>query len=120
MLSELRCPVHQLVINSKETISPITRLYQCEQFLFHFLVSIAEFGLYIPVSIITKTLVGSDAYEGNVMEYTANDDELMVRAIIDENSVEPLKYALLQSFDGLDISTVDLWEEDDDEMELPF
>ena len=79
-----------------------------------------EFGLYIPVSIITKTLVGSDAYEGNVMEYTANDDELMVRAIIDENSVEPLKYALLQSFDGLDISTVDLWEEDDDEMELPF
>lgn len=72
-----------------------------------------EFGLYVPVGVIMKTLVNSDSYQGNMMEFALNDDELIIRAIIDEDCIEPFKYALLQSFDGVEIETVDLWDNEE-------
>lgn len=61
-----------------------------------------ELGLYVPMEILMKTLVGSKYYAGNLL--TMNTDALDCIVLHAEaNRMEPLLYALRQAFPNLDI-----------------
>ena len=61
-----------------------------------------EFGLYIPMNILMKTLVGSRYYDGNLLSMNTDDPECIVLHA-EANRMEPLLYALRQSFPNLEI-----------------
>ena len=61
-----------------------------------------EFGLYIPMNILMKTLVGSRYYDGNLLTMNTDDPECIVLHA-EANRVEPLLYALRQAFPNLDV-----------------
>jgi hypothetical protein len=61
-----------------------------------------EFGLYIPMNILMKTLVGSRYYDGNLLSMNTDDPECIVLHA-EANKMEPLLYALRQAFPNLQI-----------------
>ena len=61
-----------------------------------------EFGLYIPMNILMKTLVGSRYYDGNLLTMNTDDSECIVLHA-EANTMEPLLYALQQAFPNLEI-----------------
>ena len=61
-----------------------------------------EFGLYIPMNILMKTLVGSRYYDGNLFSMNTDDPECIVLHA-EANTMEPLLYALRQAFPNLEI-----------------
>ena len=61
-----------------------------------------EFGLYIPMNILMKTLVGSRYYDGNLLSMNTDDPECIVLHA-EANTMEPLLYALRQAFPNLEI-----------------
>ena len=61
-----------------------------------------EFGLYIPMNILMKTLVGSRYYDGNLLTMNTDDPECIVLHA-EANTMEPLLYALRQAFPNLKI-----------------
>ena len=61
-----------------------------------------EFGLYIPMNILMKTLVGSRYYDGNLLSMNTDDPECIVLHA-EANTMEPLLYALRQVFNNLEI-----------------
>ena len=61
-----------------------------------------EFGLYIPMNILMKTLVGSRYYDGNLLTMNTDDPECIVLHA-EANTMEPLLYALQQAFPNLEI-----------------
>ena len=61
-----------------------------------------EFGLYIPMNILMKTLVGSRYYDGNLLMMNTDDPECIVLHA-EANTMEPLLYALRQAFPNLEI-----------------
>ena len=61
-----------------------------------------EFGLYIPMNILMKTLVGSRYYDGNLLSMNTDDPECIVLHA-EANKMEPLLYALRQAFPNLEI-----------------
>ena len=61
-----------------------------------------EFGLYIPMNILMKTLVGSRYYDGNLLTMNTDDSECIVLHA-EANTMEPLLYALRQAFPNLEI-----------------
>ena len=61
-----------------------------------------EFGLYIPMNILMKTLVGSRYYDGNLLTMNTDDPECIVLHA-EANKMEPLLYALRQAFPNLEI-----------------
>ena len=61
-----------------------------------------EFGLYIPMNILMKTLVGSRYYDGNLLSMNTDDPECIVLHA-EANKMEPLLYALRQVFNNLEI-----------------
>ena len=61
-----------------------------------------EFGLYIPMNILMKTLVGSRYYDGNLLSMNTDDPECIVLHA-EANRMEPLLYALRQAFPNLEI-----------------
>ena len=61
-----------------------------------------EFGLYIPMNILMKTLVGSRYYDGNLLTMNTDDPECIVLHA-EANTMEPLIYALRQAFPNLEI-----------------
>ena len=61
-----------------------------------------EFGLYIPMNILMKTLVGSRYYDGNLLTMNTDDPECIVLHA-EANTMEPLFYALRQAFPNLEI-----------------
>ena len=61
-----------------------------------------EFGLYIPMNILMKTLVGSRYYDGNLLTMNTDDPECIVLHA-EANTMEPLLYALRQAFPNLGI-----------------
>ena len=61
-----------------------------------------EFGLYIPMNILMKTLVGSRYYDGNLLTMNTDDPECIVLHA-EANKMEPLLYALQQAFPNLKI-----------------
>ena len=61
-----------------------------------------EFGLYIPMNIMMKTLVGSRYYDGNLLTMNTDDSECIVLHA-EANTMEPLLYALRQAFPNLKI-----------------
>ena len=61
-----------------------------------------EFGLYIPMNILMKTLVGSRYYDGNLLTMDTDDPECIVLHA-EANTMEPLLYALRQAFPNLEI-----------------
>jgi RNA polymerase sigma factor (sigma-70 family) len=61
-----------------------------------------EFGLYIPMNILMKTLVGSRYYDGNLLTMNTDDPECIVLHA-EANTMEPLLYALRKSFPDLNI-----------------
>ena len=61
-----------------------------------------EFGLYIPMNILMKTLVGSRYYDGNLLTMNTDDPECIVLHA-EANTMEPLLYALRQAFPNLEI-----------------
>ena len=61
-----------------------------------------EFGLYIPMNILMKTLVGSRYYDGNLLTMNTDDSECIVLHA-EANKMEPLLYALRQAFPNLEI-----------------
>ena len=61
-----------------------------------------EFGLYIPMNILMKTLVGSRYYDGNLLTMNTDDPECIVLHA-EANTMEPLLYALRQVFPNLEI-----------------
>jgi len=61
-----------------------------------------EFGLYIPMNILMKTLVGSRYYDGNLLSMNTDDPECIVLHA-EANTMEPLLYALQQAFPNLEI-----------------
>ena len=61
-----------------------------------------ELGLYVPMEILMKTLVGSEYYAGNLLTMnTDTPDSIVLHA--EANRMEPLLYALRQAFPNLDI-----------------
>ena len=61
-----------------------------------------EFGLYIPMNILMKSLVGSRYYDGNLLTMNTDDPECIVLHA-EANTMEPLLYALRQAFPNLEI-----------------
>ena len=61
-----------------------------------------DFGLYIPMNILMKTLVGSRYYDGNLLTMNTDDPECIVLHA-EANTMEPLLYALRQAFPNLEI-----------------
>ena len=61
-----------------------------------------EFGLYIPMNILMKTLAGSRYYDGNLLTMNTDDPECIVLHA-EANRIEPLLYALRQAFPNLEI-----------------
>lgn len=61
-----------------------------------------EFGLYIPMNILMKTLVGSRYYDGNLLSMNNDNPECIVLHA-EANKMEPLLYALRQAFPYLEI-----------------
>ena len=61
-----------------------------------------EFGLYIPMNILMKTLVGSRYYDGNLLSMNTDDPDCIVLHA-EANTMEPLLYALRQAFPNLEI-----------------
>ena len=61
-----------------------------------------EFGLYIPMNILMKTLVGSRYYDGNLLTMNTDDPECIVLHA-EANTMEPLLYALRKAFPNLEI-----------------
>ena len=61
-----------------------------------------EFGLYIPMNILMKTLVGSRYYDGNLLSMDTDNPECIVLHA-EANKMEPLLYALRQTFPNLEI-----------------
>lgn len=61
-----------------------------------------EFGLYIPMNILMKTLVGSRYYDGNLLTMNTDDPEC-IALHAEANTMEPLFYALQQAFPNLEI-----------------
>ena len=61
-----------------------------------------EFGLYIPMNILMKTLVGSRYYDGNLLSMNTDDPECIILHA-EANRMEPLLYALRQAFPNLEI-----------------
>ena len=61
-----------------------------------------EFGLYIPMNILMKSLVGSRYYDGNLLSMNTDDPECIILHA-EANRMEPLLYALRQAFPNLEI-----------------
>lgn len=62
-----------------------------------------ELGLYVPMSVLMKLLVGSIAYCGNILSMEQpSPDRLFIHA--EANNGYPLLYALRQCFDNLEIT----------------
>ena len=61
-----------------------------------------DFGLYIPMNILMKTLVGSRYYDGNLLSMNTDNPECIVLHA-EANKMEPLLYALRQVFNNLEI-----------------
>lgn len=58
-----------------------------------------EFGLYLPIMYLTENLVGSSAYEGNIMSCENNDsDRLELKVETNSNGARALKWALQREF----------------------
>ena len=58
-----------------------------------------EFGLYLPIMYLTENLVGSNAYEGNIMSCENNDfDGLELKVETNSNVPRALKCALQREF----------------------
>lgn len=58
-----------------------------------------EFGLYLPMMYLTENLVGSNAYEGNIMSCENNDfDGLELKVETNSNGARALKWALQREF----------------------
>lgn len=58
-----------------------------------------EFGLYLPIMYLTENLVGSNAYEGNIMSYENNDfDGLELKVETYSNVPRALKWALQREY----------------------
>lgn len=62
-----------------------------------------EFGMYVPIGALIKTLVGSDEYRGNVMRMELSDDALSLQIECESDVADVLKYALQCAFGGLEI-----------------
>ena len=61
-----------------------------------------ELGLYVPMEILMKTLVGSKYYAGNLLTMNTDTPGCVVLHA-EANRMEPLLYALRQAFPNLDI-----------------
>lgn len=61
-----------------------------------------ELGLYVPMQVVMKLLVGSEAYRGNVLRMRLDNPERLVLTA-EANSPYPLLYALRQYFTNLKI-----------------
>ena len=61
-----------------------------------------ELGLYVPMEILMKTLVGSEYYVGNLLTMNTDNPECIVLHA-EANKMEPLLYALRQAFPNLNI-----------------
>jgi hypothetical protein len=61
-----------------------------------------ELGLYVPMEILMKTLVGSEYYAGNLLTMNTDAPDCIVLHA-EANRMEPLLYALRQAFPNLDI-----------------
>ena len=61
-----------------------------------------ELGLYVPMEILMKTLVGSKYYVGNLLTMNTDMPDCIVLHA-EANRMEPLLYALRQAFPNLDI-----------------
>ena len=61
-----------------------------------------ELGLYVPMEILMKTLVGSKYYAGNLLSMNSDAPDCIVLHA-EANRMEPLLYALRQAFPNLDI-----------------
>jgi len=61
-----------------------------------------ELGLYVPMEILMKTLVGSKYYVGNLLTMNTDNPECIVLHA-EANKMEPLLYALRQAFPNLNI-----------------
>lgn len=61
-----------------------------------------ELGLYVPMEILMKTLVGSKYYAGNLLTMNTDTPDCIVLHA-EANRMEPLLYALRQAFPNLDI-----------------
>ena len=58
-----------------------------------------EFGLYLPMMYLTENLVGSNAYEGNIMSCENNDfDGLELKVETNSTGARALKWALQREF----------------------
>ncbi len=62
-----------------------------------------EFGLYVPVQIVLKILVGSDEYLGNIITCDLKDNNLYMDLECESDVADTLKYALQCAFGSLDI-----------------
>ena len=65
-----------------------------------------ELGLYVPMQLVMKLLVGSEAYRGNVLRMKQDNPECLVLTT-EANSPYPLLYALRQCFANLQIEMKD-------------
>ena len=61
-----------------------------------------ELGLYVPMEILMKTLVGSEYYAGNLLTMNTDVPDCIVLHA-EANRMEPLLYALRQAFPNLDV-----------------
>ena len=61
-----------------------------------------EFGLYVPLDILMRVLIGSSHYYGNVMSMDAEDPN-QIKLHVETNRIEPLFYALKTCFPHLGI-----------------
>ena len=65
-----------------------------------------EFGLYVPLDILMRVLVGSPYYHGNVMSMDAEAPN-QIKLHVETDRIEPLLYALSTCFPHLDIEARD-------------
>ncbi len=66
-----------------------------------------EFGLYVPVPVLMKILVGSDEYLGNILSSDIEDNTLNMELECESDVAETLKYALQCSFGNLEIEVAE-------------
>ena len=65
-----------------------------------------ELGLFVPLDILMKVLIGSPYYYGNVLSMDAEDPN-QIKLHVEADRMEPLLYALHECFPYLDIEAND-------------
>ena len=64
-----------------------------------------ELGIYVPVDVLMKCLVGSDEYRGNLIYVKEEENGLVISAEVQDGDEEALGYAIKEVFPNLDVET---------------